>query len=58
MLEADVLYEYRQIQAFEYEKKHGKSMPQETQYDDSYEQWQEEMGLTKEAIAQAKGHGG
>jgi hypothetical protein len=57
MLEADVLYEYRQIQAFEYEKKHGKSMPQETQYDDSYEQWQEEMGLTKEAIAQARQNG-
>lgn len=50
-----MIWEYRQIQAFEYEKKTGKPMPaQEEMYDDSYEDWQEEIGLTKEAIEAAK----
>jgi len=55
MLEADVMYEYRQIQAFEYEKKTGKPLPaQEEMHDDSYEAWQEKIGLTKDAIEAAK----
>lgn len=53
MLECDVLWEYRQIQSFEYEKKHGKPMPRMI-YDDSFDEYLDSIGVTKEAIAAAK----
>jgi hypothetical protein len=43
-----VIWEYRQIQAIEYELKTGKPLSQDFIEDDSFDDWMESQGLGKE----------
>jgi hypothetical protein len=49
MTAADVLWEYRQIKAYEYEQKTGKPYTEDdTTVDSGYEEWQASLGISKD----------
>lgn len=48
MTAADILWEFRQIRAWEYELKTGKKAEDDIVTDPDYEAWQESLGIHKD----------
>lgn len=44
---ADILWEYQQIMAWEYEQKTGRKAIDDVVIDPNYEEWQESIGVKK-----------
>ena len=47
MTDADILWEYRQMKALDYEKKHGKPLEEDVVVDESFDDYLEELGVAE-----------